>query len=65
MECYISPEDDILHVKGVFNDTRGGHSDSEDILQVRQIRGLRNPIQVREIAEKLEENEIKERMKYG
>ena len=34
-ERYSSPEDDILHVKGVFDDTRGWHSDSEDILQVR------------------------------
>lgn len=51
LRCCLSPEDDILHVKGVFNDTRGWHSHSQDVLEVRDIRGLWNPIQVCEIAE--------------
>lgn len=52
--CYVLPEDDILHVKGVFYDTGGWYSDSEDILQVRYIRGLCNSIEIGEIAEKKE-----------
>lgn len=49
-----SPEDNVIHVKGVLDDARGRHSDSEDVLQVGYIRGLRNAIQVGEIAEKRE-----------
>lgn len=56
MSICTSPENDILilrpHVKGVFNDTSGWDSDSEDVLKVRYVWGLWNPIQICEIAKK-------------
>lgn len=48
--CPTSPEDDVLHVKRVLDDSGGWHSHSEDVLQVRKVRRLRNSLQVGEIA---------------
>lgn len=51
--CDTSPEDDILHIKGVFDDTRGWHSDSKDVLKVGYVRGLCDSVQFTEIADEM------------
>lgn len=65
MSICTSPENDILHVKGVFNDTSGWDSDSEDVVKIRYVWGLWNPIQICEIAKKKNMQGEKKNTKKG
>ncbi len=46
MHVLDSPEDDVLQVEGIFDDTCGGNPDSQNVLLSGDVRCVWNPIQI-------------------